>query len=730
MRIGVLLGILIGYSSYAYSQQSVGYLKRYPPAAYQAGSSVYHLEIDSHDLIYFATNQGLVEYDGERWQIITGSEYADIRYIDQGPDSILYFAGNNDFGYVDIDSSGNLLYYSLADFLKLEKTKLGEMWQVQFVNDNIYFQSYNGIYKWDKNKIEIINLKDSYIFNIENRLYGASFATLKFGPIEGDSINPVKNYQLLNDAVFQVFRSGPETYLIATSENGLFWYDTRMNEISKFECEADKYLIDNYFFDGIRLDDNNLVFGTWEGGIILINHEGEILKKIDKSSGLLADMVYHLAVGDDDNLWLATSDGIAKLDVDSLHIYFKNSFDTSDDQVFIREVVVSEDEDVFHTWYQKPADYETTLSFGFSPDILAFYYACPDFAGENAEYSVLLEGLEESWSSWSGESKKEYTRLSEGNYTFRVKARDLIGRTAKEARMHFTINTPWYETPVRYIFALLLIGVTAIGFVKYRTNRLQKLNAHLEATVENRTRDLLQQQERLKTTNAELLNSNNELDSFVYHTSHDLKAPLKSILGLISLSKNEIDNNNDMELYLEMMEKSIHKLEEFISSIIEYSLNIKAEIDHIEVDFDEIIDESLEQLNEYRNLKDIDIQRSIKINYPFYSDPKRLKIIFNNLITNAVKYHDFTKERPFVKINIVQENNHVNIRLEDNGRGIDSKFHEKIFEMFFRASETSTGSGLGLYIVRQTINKLNGHISMESEYGTGTTFIINLPNLS
>ena len=95
-----------------------------------------------------------------------------------------------------------------------------------------------------------------------------------------------------------------------------------------------------------------------------------------------------------------------------------------------------------------------------------------------------------------------------------------------------------------------------------------------------------------------------------------------------------------------------------------------------------------------------------------------------------MKYHDFTKEHPFVKINIIQENNLVNIRVEDNGTGIESKFHDKIFNMFFRASEKSTGSGLGLYIVRQTIDKLNGHISMESEYGTGTTFIINLPNLS
>ena len=731
MKSGLLiLWMLLNYSSYVYSQQSYGYLKRYPPATYKAGPFVYHLVIDQQNIIYFATNQGLVEYDGERWRIIDGSKYADVRYVALAPDSTLYFAANNDFGYIDTDSTGNLLYQSLAGRLNKKKTELGEMWQVQFVNDNVYFQSYDGIFKWDNNKIEIIHLKESYIFNIDDRIFGSSLTTLKFGPIEGDSIIPVKNYKIIDDIVYQVFRSGPEKYMIATSENGLYWYNTRLNEISKFECEADRYIIENFFFDGIRLDDNNLVFGTWEGGVILINREGEIRKKIDKSSGLLADMVYHMAVGNDDNLWLATSDGIAKLDVDSLGIFFKNSFDTDEDQVIIREVVVNEEEDVYHNWYQKPSDYATSLSFAFSPDVLAFYYSCPDFAGENAEYAVLLEGFEDTWSSWSGEFKKEYTRLKEGEYTFRVRARDSVGRTAKEATLHFVINTPWYESPVRYIFALLLIGAIAIGFVKYRTNRLKKLNVYLETSIENRTKDLIQQQKRLKKINTELLNSNNELDSFVYHTSHDLKAPLKSILGLISLSQNETDNNKNLELYLEMMEKSIHKLEEFISSVIEYSLNVKADIDHNEINFEEIIDESLEQLKEYRNLKEIEIQRNIKINKPFYSDPKRLKIIFNNLITNAVKYHDFTKKHLFVKIIIIQENNHVNIRVEDNGKGIDPKFHEKIFEMFFRASEKSTGSGLGLYIVKQTISKLNGTILLKSEYGTGTTFIIDLPNLS
>ena len=387
-------------------------------------------------------------------------------------------------------------------------------------------------------------------------------------------------------------------YHIANSEVGLVWYNTRLNEISKFECEADRYIIENYFFDGIRLEDNNLIFGTWEGGVILINRKGEILKKIDKSTGLPADMVYHMAVGNDDNLWLATSDGIAKLDVDSLNIFFKNSFDTNEDQVIIREVVVNKKEDVYHNWYKKQSDYTTPLTFGYSPDVIAFYYSCPDFAGEDAEYAVLLEGFDDSWSSWSGESKKEYTRLSKGEYTFRVKARDFMGRTAKETSMHFAINIPWYNTSVRFILPLLLFGVIVIGFVKYRNNRLQKLNAYLEATVENRTLDLLQQQNRLKKINAELLNSNNELDSFVYHTSHDLKAPLKSILGLISLSKNETDNKNNMEMYLEMMEKSVHKLEEFISSVIKYSPNLKSDIHQTELHFDDTIYESLKQLNE------------------------------------------------------------------------------------------------------------------------------------
>jgi signal transduction histidine kinase len=109
------------------------------------------------------------------------------------------------------------------------------------------------------------------------------------------------------------------------------------------------------------------------------------------------------------------------------------------------------------------------------------------------------------------------------------------------------------------------------------------------------------------------------------------------------------------------------------------------------------------------------------------SDKVRLKIILNNLLSNALKYHDPEKNDSVVSIQANHSNELLHILVEDNGLGIDSDQLPKIFDMFYRASVNSTGSGLGLYIARETIKKLNGKITAESTPGVGTRFILEIP---
>jgi PAS domain S-box-containing protein len=234
-------------------------------------------------------------------------------------------------------------------------------------------------------------------------------------------------------------------------------------------------------------------------------------------------------------------------------------------------------------------------------------------------------------------------------------------------------------------------------------------------------------EQRLKEQNEELKKVNNELDQFVYRTSHDLRSPLTSILGLVNIARMD-DAHLFKNSYLDMIEKSIQKLDKFIGDIIDYSRNSRLEIQIEMIDFTIEINDIIDSLQflDRENL----IKKEILINatVPFFGDKLRLHIILNNLIANAFKYHRFGHPNLFVKIKVEITKNLAIISIEDNGRGISNEYIDKIFDMFFRASEKETGSGLGLYIVKESIKKLNGTIYVTSTLDKGTTFVLNLPN--
>lgn len=236
-------------------------------------------------------------------------------------------------------------------------------------------------------------------------------------------------------------------------------------------------------------------------------------------------------------------------------------------------------------------------------------------------------------------------------------------------------------------------------------------------------------EQELINNNAELKKTNSELDRFVYSTSHDLRAPLKSMLGLIAMSKDitEPENTTQHEL-LSMLDKNVFKLDNFIEDILHYSRNSRLEIAKEEINFKNTLEEIKETFKAAIEEKKVSIQIGINAEEKFISDKKRIHIILNNIISNAIKYLDKSKDTSFVKIGIECNTEKVNISIEDNGIGIDNKDAEKIFEMFYRATTLSTGSGLGLYIVKETLEKLAGKITLESELTKGTKFNIEIPN--
>lgn len=233
---------------------------------------------------------------------------------------------------------------------------------------------------------------------------------------------------------------------------------------------------------------------------------------------------------------------------------------------------------------------------------------------------------------------------------------------------------------------------------------------------------------KLKEQNEELKKVNSELDQFVYRTSHDLRAPLTSILGLVNIARID-ESSSATRSYLDMIEKSIKKLDKFIGDIIDYSRNTRLEIQIEKIDFQKEIQAIIEELAYIPHSSLIRKEIIVEEEVPFFSDKLRLHVILKNLLSNAFKYHRLEPEQPFVKVHVIVKALEVYISVADNGQGIAEGFLPKIFDMFFRASEKETGSGLGLYIVREAVKKLEGSISVTSKLGVGTTFEIRLPNL-
>lgn len=322
--------------------------------------------------------------------------------------------------------------------------------------------------------------------------------------------------------------------------------------------------------------------------------------------------------------------------------------------------------------------------------------------------------------------------------------------------------------PVIFILTRLILTINMILYLKSRHNAerielirknedFEKLTSQLKTTNEelisqnnevNRQKKLIDhqndqlkmfQQDLIETNNSledriqirteELVNVNNklkktlkQLDQFVYSASHDLSAPLKSILGLVHIAKLENKNNNSHE-HLNYIEKSIFKQEKVIKDLLQYSRNNKNDITSTPIELSKLIEDVISELSYYPGFDQVKIDTNLEIDQILFDEP-RLHMIINNLLSNAIKYRDVDKETSFINIASQILDDHWEIEVEDNGVGIEKDQQSKIFDMFYRANEASDGSGLGLFIVAEAVEKLNGNIKVQSKINFGTKISI------
>lgn len=239
---------------------------------------------------------------------------------------------------------------------------------------------------------------------------------------------------------------------------------------------------------------------------------------------------------------------------------------------------------------------------------------------------------------------------------------------------------------------------------------------------------LRDQNEELVKANDLLRKINGELDNFVYSISHNLRAPLMSVLGLVSVARMESGRpESNVPALMDMIESSIRKLDETLKEILDYSRNARTDTVFQLVDIEALFNDALERLKYLPGYEKVKKMINVRQEAPLYSDAYRLSVIFQNLVSNSIKYQ--SQDRPgFISIDCAINQEEAYIIFSDNGIGIREEFLPKIFDMFFRATEKAEGAGLGLYIVRESIVKLGGVVEIDSGIDRGCTFRIRLPN--
>ena len=286
-----------------------------------------------------------------------------------------------------------------------------------------------------------------------------------------------------------------------------------------------------------------------------------------------------------------------------------------------------------------------------------------------------------------------------------------------------------FPNPVR----MLITGYTDIESVIDSVNRGHIFRYIKKPWTDNDIRSAIEEGNKFYLThsllaakNQELQSAYDELGKFAYSITHDVRGPLLSVIGGLELAKDMSDLTEIREL-LEMMAEAVRKLDEYIKNTHEYYKLKRGMVQFTEIDFHTLMSDIAALFRIVSINENVAFTFNVEQNEVFHSDEISIKMILSNLLSNAFNYQKKNAPDKKVEVNIIVKNNSVSIAVTDNGIGIHPDHINNIFTMFYRATSEETGSGLGLYNVKDALNKLGGNISVDSEVNKGTTFTVNIP---
>ena len=377
------------------------------------------------------------------------------------------------------------------------------------------------------------------------------------------------------------------------------------------------------------------------------------------------------------------------------------------------------------------SDAELNPSLPFYNNKFHFQFSALSYHDEKANlYQYYLEGFDKNWSEWSEETQREYTNLSEGNYIFHIRAKNIYGYISNEDKYAFIILPPWY----RSWWSFLLYGLVFIGFVsiiiKWRLNHLRNDKIKLEKIVEERTHQLAEQTKQLAEQAEQLKEVDKQKARFFANISHEFRTPLTLIKGPVEQVLQTKGESLSKEDGL-MIRNNANRLLKLVNQLLDLS---KLDANSLELNpfngdifgFLSAIGSAFSSFAEQRNIK-YDIRIPGEEFFTMFDQDKLEKIIYN-LLSNAFK---FTPDNGEVTFNIHFKNDLLTMEISDTGIGISPEHLPFIFDRFFQSDNSITreyeGTGIGLSLTKELIELMQGKIDVESQQGKGSKFTITIP---
>ncbi|MFC4633340.1 ATP-binding protein [Dokdonia ponticola] len=403
----------------------------------------------------------------------------------------------------------------------------------------------------------------------------------------------------------------------------------------------------------------------------------------------------------------------------------------------IRKVLVNADSLVYAGRYAF-AKAIKEIPFSHAQNNLNFEYALPYFnSAQNNSYQSYLEGYDTSWSPWSTETKRNYTNIPAGDYTFKVRSKNVYNEEGDEDSYRFSIQPPWYGNWLAYLIYILTLVALVWLMSRWRSKELQKKNERLEATISERTKEIQQKNTVLNHQTEQLVELNEAKTRLYSNISHEFRTPLTVILGMTDTLRTNYQNkvNESPEKSLEMIKRNGKNLLHLVNELLDLA---KVESGSMELDLTQIdvvpfikyFSESFHSLAESKNINltvysEIDsVEMDIDVN--------KLASIISNLLSNAIKF-TAPHGKIIVHLNTLKQasGNALIIKVQDNGRGLDERDMSHLFDRFYQApnasSEQQLGTGIGLSLTKEFVDLMQGEITVESTLEKGSTFTVQIP---